>query len=147
MNKRATKFEKEKRILTVQGWMIEGVQDDFIIRQIITQWGVGQRQAEKYIEQAYKRWKPKQAIEMEARREAMIAELQQDARSLKAEHKGTPQGLNSITRIKKEIIKLRGIRPAKQIEIKTIADMTREEKEARMNELMEIIKKRSIGGN
>lgn len=103
---RANKVEKEKRILTVQGWIIEGVQEDFMRKQMHQEWGISTRQAKRYIADAYKSWKTDSEIDMETRRQAKIAELQQLKRSLKAEYKGTPAGIRAIMAVEKQIIRL-----------------------------------------
>jgi len=122
-NKRATKKEKERRILTVQGWIIDGVHDDFMLRQACTQWEVSYRQAERYLEQAYKKWMVNAKMDVETRRQAKIAELKQDLRSLKPEYKGTPQGLNAKARIQKMIIRLENIEPPKRIDAQVTGNL------------------------
>lgn len=113
----ASAMIKEKRILTVQGWLVDGVQDDFIKKQIQSEWGVGLRQARNYLRWAYEKWKPQEDITLELRRSNKIAELKQLRRSLKEKFKGTPQGINAVIRVEKEIIKLEGITPPKKHEI------------------------------
>lgn len=103
---RISKLEKEKRILTVQGWIIDGVQEDFMRKQMRTQWGISTRQAKRYIKDAYEAWKSDSDIDMETKREAKIAELQQLKRSLKQDFKGTPAGIRAIMMVEKQIIRL-----------------------------------------
>lgn len=138
MSKQATKLEKEKRLLAVQSWIIDGAQDDFIRRQIKTQWGLSTRQTQRYIKQAYDQWKQDANIEMESKRAAKIAELKQLRRDLKEEYKGTPAGINAIIRIEKLIIRLEGMEPPRQHEIKAEVEvqptMTPEEREAKIAE-------------
>lgn len=116
-DKRVTKLEKERRIFQVQSWLIEGVQDDLIIRQMKTQWDLSLRQAKRYLTAAYDGWKKNEEVNIEARRAAKIAELKQEKRSLKPEYKGTPAGINAIVRIEKLIIMLEDIAPARKHEI------------------------------
>ena len=103
---RVSKVTKEKRILTVQGWIIDGVQEDFMRKQMRNEWGISTRQAKRYIADAYKSWKTDAEIDMETRRQAKIAELQQLKRSLKKDYKGTPAGIRPIMAVEKQIIRL-----------------------------------------
>ncbi|WP_417867973.1 hypothetical protein [Xanthomarina gelatinilytica] len=118
MASKCTKAEKEKRVLQVQGWIIDGAQDDFILRQIKSTWSLTLRQAQKYLKEAYSNWLPDQKINIENRRAAKIAELKQMKRGLKPEYKGTPAGINALTRVEKLIIKLEDIDPPKRHEVK-----------------------------
>jgi len=70
------------------------------------EWGISTRQAKRYIADAYKSWKTDSEIDMETRRQAKIAELQQLKRSLKAQYKGTPAGIRAIMAVEKQIIRL-----------------------------------------
>lgn len=111
---RVSKVEKERRILTVQGWLIDGVQDWLILQQMQTEWDLKIRQARNYLKEAYSRWKANEDITIENRRAAKIAELKQDKRSLRPEYKGTPAGINAIARLEKLIIRLEDLEPPKK---------------------------------
>lgn len=113
MAKKATPLEKEQRIFTIQGWIIDGVQDYLIEKQILA-WGIERRQARRYITEAYQRWKKDKAIDIEERRDARIAELQQDIRGMDERFRKTPQGLRTILAFKKELSKLEDLYPAKR---------------------------------
>lgn len=115
--KRATRNEKEKRILAVQAWIIDGVQDDFMVRQMGTQWGLCVRQAKRYLEEAYKRWRHNENVGIEDRRAAKIADLKQVRRSLKPEFVGTPQGINAIVRIERLMMRLEPIEVPRNIRV------------------------------
>lgn len=103
---RVSKLEKEKRILTVQSWILDGVQEDFMRKQMKNEWGISTRQSKRYIAAAYQAWKQDSEIDMETRRQAKIADLQQVRRSLKADYKGTPAGIRAIMSVEKQIIRL-----------------------------------------
>lgn len=111
---KVTKIEKEKRIFTIQGWIIDGVQDYLIMKQVRSNWDLSERQAQRYITEAYKRWKKDQTIDILQRRDARIAELQQDIRGMDEKFKKTPLGLRTILAFKKEISKLEDIYPARR---------------------------------
>lgn len=111
---RVTKKEKQKRILTVQGWIIDGAQDNFMLKQMQTLWDIKLRQARNYLKTAYGEWIEDAEIDIEARRAAKVAELQQVKRTLKTQYKGTPTGIRAIVQIEKLIIKLKGLEPPKE---------------------------------
>lgn len=108
---RSTKIETEKRVFTIQGWIISGVPDYLILKNIEQQYGVSRRQSKNLLNRAYESWRKEEESSLEQKRSLRIAELKQDARSLKESYKGTPQGMAAVNRIKKEINKLEGLYP------------------------------------
>lgn len=114
---RATKIEKEKRLFIVQGWIIEGVQDNLIVKNIVEKWNLDVRQAQRYVRQAYESWKKIEGVNIDMKREMKIAKLQQLVKTLKDEYKGTPQGIQAIMSVEKEIIKLEGLELPKDINL------------------------------
>lgn len=114
---RATKIEKEKRIFIVQGWIIEGIQDRLIVKQIMERWNLDARQAQRYVRDAYDSWKKIEGVNLDMKREMKIAELKQLKRSLKDNFKGTPSGIAAIMAVEKEIIKLEGIELPKTVKL------------------------------
>lgn len=122
--KRGSKVEKERRILTVQGWLIDGVQDWLILQQMQSEWDLSLRQSRRYLKDAYTRWKANEDISIEHRRAAKIAELKQDKRSLKPEYKGTPQGINAIARLEKLIIRLEDLEPPRKHQVEANVSTT-----------------------
>jgi hypothetical protein len=114
---RATKIEKEKRLFIVQGWIIEGIQDNIIAKNIVERWGLDIRQAQRYVREAYEKWKKIEGVNIDMKREMKIAKLQQMIRTMKEEYKGTPAGISAIMAVEKEIIKLEGLEPAKTINL------------------------------
>jgi hypothetical protein len=108
---RADKTEYEKRIFTIQGWIIEGVQSALIVRQILSsKWCTSQRHAERMMQQARDRWTEIPEAALDQKRKLKIAELQQYKRSMKDVWKGTPSGIRALLEIDKEIILLEGLR-------------------------------------
>ena len=116
---KSTAIEKEKRLLTIYGWLLEGVPDRLIVQQILQTYPIGIRQAERYVVEAYEKYKKIEGINIELERDIAIAGLQQDIRSLRPEFRGTPAGLRAVNAIKKEIAKLKGIELPKSIDITT----------------------------
>lgn len=114
---KSSQVEKEKRIFTIQGWIIDGVQDYLILKQVHQNWGIGIRQARRYVAEAYQRWKSDETISIDQRRSARIAELQQDIRSMGDEYKKTPTGLRTMLAFKKELSKLEDLYPARKIQL------------------------------
>lgn len=121
MNK-ATSIEADTRIFTIQGWIIDGVQDYLIIKQSVKQWSISPRQAKRYLKKAYENWKRDEGLSVEDKRAAKIAELKQTKRSLQDKFKGTPQGINAIMNVEEKIIRLEGILPPKRVQLSTDAE-------------------------
>jgi len=147
MNKKCTKAEKEKRIQQIQGWIIDGVQDYLILKQITAEWEITLRQARKYLKSSYEGWLQESEINIAARRQAKIAELKQELRNLKPKYKRTPAGLNARARIHKLLIKLEGLEPAKKHQVDATVvhtEMTREERDAYIKEMQEKILKDAV---
>ena len=103
MNARSTKIETDKRVFTIQGWVINGIQDYLILKNIEQEWGVGRRQSKNLLQKAYKIWHEDQEATVEQKRALRVAELKQNIRSMKDQYKGTPQGMTAINQIQKEI--------------------------------------------
>jgi len=141
MNARSTKIETDKRVFTIQGWVINGIQDYLILKNIEQEWGVGRRQSKNLLQKAYKIWHEDQEATVEQKRALRIAELKQNIRSMKDQYKGTPQGMTAINQIQKEINKLEGIYPATRHILQgdkenPIVIMNSEERDKRIAELL-----------
>lgn len=138
---KSTKIETEKRVFTIQGWIINGVQDYLILKNIEQEWGVGRRQSKNLLQKAYQIWHEDQEATIEQKRALRIAELKQNIRSMKEQYRGTPQGMNAVNQIQKEINKLEGIYPARQIVVQGDSDKplvitNPQEREARIAALL-----------
>lgn len=134
----SSKIEVERRVFTVQAWIIDGVQDYLILKQATTQWGVTLRQAKRYLKSARERWQSDESTTIDQERDDKIARLQQIARSLKDEYKGTPSGIRAIMSVEKEIIKLKGL-AVKRIDVTSAGkplQMSDEDRDARIEELI-----------
>lgn len=112
---KATNIEKSKRLFVIQGWILDGVADRLIVKQIMQQWDLKVRQAERYVEYAYNDWAKIKNVEIEIKRELAIARLKQKSRSLKSEFKGTPSGIAIELAIEKEINKIEALYPTTKI--------------------------------
>jgi len=110
---RATKIETDKRVFTIQGWLLSGVPDYLILKNIEQQYGVCRRQSKNLLQKAYNIWFKDQVASKEEKLALRIDELKQDIRNMKEEFKGTPRGMQVIHQIKKEINKLEGLYPAR----------------------------------
>lgn len=138
---RSTKIETEKRVFTIQGWIITGIADYLILKNIEQQYTVGRRQAKNLLKKAYESWHQEEEATIEQKRALRIAELKQDIRSMKDIYKGTPQGMAVVNNIKKEISKLEALYPEKKHIIqgdqeKPIVVTNSEEREARIAQLI-----------
>ena len=147
---RSSKLETEKRVFTIQGWIISGVPDYLILKNIQTQYknGAGEflglRQAKNLLQKAYSLWQESEEATIEQKRALRIAELKQDIRNMKESYKGTPQGMSVVNSIKKEITKLEGLyHPKVKIHKGDIdspiflTDTFTEEKQRRLDSLIE----------
>ncbi len=112
---RATKIETEKRVFTIQGWIINGVPDYLILKQIEqSDWNVKRRQAKNLLKKAYEIWHENEEATIEEKRSLRIAELKQDIRNMRPEFKNTPKGMSVLLSYKKELNKLEALYPAQK---------------------------------
>lgn len=107
--KRSDKIEYEKRIRAVQEWVINSYSYVDITNQIVQSWGVTDRQAKNYIQEAYKRFRDANEIDIEHLKAAAIERRKKLARELDSEFKKTPQGVVALLAVEKDIDKLRGL--------------------------------------
>ncbi len=114
---RADSVEYEKRIRTVQEWIIDDWPSVDIIAQIFLKWQIEERQAKRYISEARSRWVAEESLVVDHKRRLKIQTLKKLKRSLKDSFKGTPAGIRAIMFVEKEIIKLEGTQPAKKLEL------------------------------
>lgn len=105
--------KKKRRVNLIVSWLIQGMSDRDINMKIQEDFEVKGRQARNYMRLAYEEFKPSNEIDIESRRSKKITELIQLKETLKKKHKGTPAGINAITRVENLIIKLEGIMPPK----------------------------------
>lgn len=108
---KSTKIETEKRVFTIQGWIINGVPDYLILKNIEQQFEVGRRQAKNLLRKAYEIWHEDQEATVEQKRSLRIAELKQLARSMSEADKKTPKGISALMSVHKEINKLEALYP------------------------------------
>ncbi len=114
---RCTAIEKGKRLFTIQGWILDGVPDRLIVKQILQQWDIDIRQAERYVKEAYVKWSKIDGVTIENKRQMKIAEYQQRKRNIEPRFKNTPEGIRALNDIDKMIDKLEGLELAKKIQI------------------------------
>lgn len=112
-----SKLEYEKRIRNVQEWIVEDFLTCDIISNIVNQWGISERQAQRYIKEARKRWGAEEDVVIEQKRKQRVLKLKKLARSLKEPYKGTPDGIRAIMMVESKIIKLENLEPAKKVEL------------------------------
>ena len=107
---RADKIEFEKRLFTIQGWIIDGVPAALIIQQVMQRnWSQSTRHAERMLAAARKKWVEFETDDIEQKRKLKVQQLQHLKRSLGEKYKGTPGGIRAIVAVEKEIIKLEGL--------------------------------------
>ncbi len=107
---RATKLEMNKRLLSIQGWIIEGVPSTIIVQQILhKEWCTSDRHAERLLAEAREQWIKYENTNLSELRKLKVQQLQNMKRSLKPEFAGTPAGIRALLAIDKEIIKIQGL--------------------------------------
>ena len=111
---RASTLEKEKRIQSVMGWIISGMPTYKLLKKVKDTFIVENRQARRYINEAFNRWKPEADENIESKRHARIDELKDILTGMSAANKKTPAGIRTILAVKKEMSKLENLYPAKR---------------------------------
>lgn len=114
---KSSKAGFEKRVFTVQGWLIDGVPDYMIFKNISDNWGIGKRQARRYLKEAYTRWNTDSDATMEEKRQTRIAWLKNEVRTMPLDVKNTSQGKRTILQYLKEISKLENLYHSKRVEL------------------------------
>lgn len=144
MRKKASGIESARRVHQIQGMITSGVPDYKILYFAQTTWNISERQAKRYLQKAYQNWKVDCEASIEEQRAAKIAELQELKNSLQESSKKTPQGLQVILNIQKEIIKLQDLMPAKKVILQgdaekpiVITDDFSEDHQKRLQNLLE----------
>jgi len=123
---RVDAVEMEKRIRIVQEWIIDDWPYTDIVQQIMTKWDMSERQAKRYISDAKSRWVADESEKTERARAMKIHSLKKLKRSLQEKYKGTPQGITAVLNVEKEIIKLQGLEPPKEIKVDaTFTDLSK----------------------
>ena len=96
---RSSKEETERRVFIIQGWIINGVADYLILKNIQNQFQnkdgnyLSRRQAKVLLQKAYTIWQQDQEATIDQKRALKIARLQQEIRSMDEKYKNTPQGM------------------------------------------------------
>lgn len=147
---RSSKLETEKRVFTIQGWIVNGVPDYLILKNIEQQFKnkdgeyIKRRQSKVLLQKAYVIWYKEEQATIEQKRALKIAKLKQDIRSMGSEYKNTPQGMAVLLNYEKEINKLEALYPIHKVIIQGdkenplfTTDEFTEEKQARLNKLIE----------
>lgn len=111
------KVEKAKRIRIIMEWLLDDWIAGDIISQIVTKWGVTERQAFRYLSEARQNWNKDETVVIDTKRRQKIQTLHRLKRTLKENYKGTPAGIRAILSVEKEIIQLENLRPATKIQL------------------------------
>ncbi len=107
---RPDKVEFEKRLITIQGWMIESIPSAMIVQQILLKdWAKSERHAFILLQKARERWIKFEDDNILEKRKMRVQELRGMIRAMKQEYKVTPMGIRTILSIQKEISKLEGV--------------------------------------
>lgn len=106
---KSSKVEYEKRIRTIQEWIINSYSYVDILKQSVQTWGVSERQAKNYIKVANENFKAANSQKIEDLVIIAIERRKKLARELKDAYKGSPSGILAQLAIEKDIGKLQGL--------------------------------------
>lgn len=110
-------IEYQKRLFSVQGWIIQGIPAALIIKKVIQNQWCNERNAKHLLKKARAEWAKIPASDLNEKRMIKLIQLEQMKLDLKTEYKGTPAGLQALIAIEKEIIKLEGLNEVSAISI------------------------------
>ena len=114
---RADKLELDRRLFTIQGWILEGVTYMVIIQQILMkEWCTSERHAKRLVKKAHEEWKYEESEELEKKRKKRVHQLEHLSRSVNSKHKGTPAAINAQRSIFKLIKEIEGTGAPKNIQ-------------------------------
>lgn len=117
MPDKVDKIEKQKRIRMVMEWIVDDYPYQDIVLQVVHKWGIKERMAKRYIAEARNEWNKYADESLDRKRRQRIESLKKVRRSLLDKYKGTPEGINAIVRVDRELIKLEGLEPPKRVEL------------------------------
>jgi len=118
---RTSKIEYERRINTLQQWLVEGDPASEIHARIINnQWCTTKRHAQRLIAAAYKRWADDENKHLRAMRKIASHRLREMIKQISPDVKDKPAGLRAMLEFEKEINKLEGIMSDIEPEIENI---------------------------
>jgi hypothetical protein len=114
---RTDAVEYERRLMTIQMWIIERVSSAIIINQILERaWCTSTRHAERMLKAARDKWVAHEGMDIKQRRQLKIQQLNHTIRTLQDQYKGTPAGLQAIARLEKLVMELEGTKMPLKIE-------------------------------
>lgn len=114
---KADAVEYERRLMSIQLWIVERHSYTIIIKQIMDKgWSKSERHAKRMIATARDRWIDQEEEDIKKKKHIKVKQLEHTIRSLKEEYKGTPEGISAIVKVEKEIIKLEGLATPIKIE-------------------------------
>lgn len=110
-------IEYQKRLFTVQGWIIQGIPSSFIIKKVVQNGWCNDRNAKHLLKKAKAQWAEIPESDLKEKRMIKLVQLEHMKLDLKPEYKGTPAGIQALMMIEKEIIKLEGLNAVSPISI------------------------------
>lgn len=107
---RPDKVEYEKRLMSIQGWMIDGNPSAMIIQNIMLKgWVKSERNAYMYYKAALERWIKYENDTREDKRKMRVQELKNQIRGMSHQYRGTPAGMRAVAKLYGIINKLEGL--------------------------------------
>ncbi len=110
-------IKKDQRVRIVVEWLLDDWSAKDIIAQVVSKWGVSDRQAKRYIADARKQYITNKQEAIDIKRRQKVEQLKRDKRKIRQEYIGTPAGMKALLEIDKEINKLEALYPAVKLEI------------------------------
>ena len=115
--KKTDQNEYQKRLFTVQGWIIQGIPSSLIIKKVVQNQWCNERNAKHLLKKARAAWAKMPQSDLNEKRMIKIVQLEHMKLDLKQEYKGTPAGLQTLMIIEKELIKLEGLNAVPPVSI------------------------------
>jgi len=109
MSKRSDKVEMERRVRTVQEYILMDYPYADIVAQCIQKWGVCDRQAKRYIQDAYDSFKATLEKNFEKRLGFHLQRRMKLLRQLDPEERRTATGVRAELLVLRDIAKLEGL--------------------------------------
>jgi hypothetical protein len=98
-------------------WILQEWPAGDIVQLAVNQWGVSDRQAQRYLKDARNQWVQEEDLALQEKRRLKIESLRKLKRDMKPVYKDTPYGIRTMLAIDKEITKLEGLYPAHKVEL------------------------------
>ncbi len=115
--KKASRIELEKRIRTLQEYILQDYPSSYLIAHAVDQWQICERHAKRYIRLAWEGLKAGNEQDLARNKAYHIQRRHKLMRQLATDERSTAFGVKTQLEILKDLAKLQGAYPAEQHEI------------------------------